>query len=104
MGKIERLEKYTAAAVQASPVFLDLDGTVNKAVGLIKEPARRAPNCSPFPKPGFRLIRHGYSTPPDGKTLRRTVYTLGCMRIRSTSDRPSSIGCVLPPARHKHSW
>ena len=32
MGKIERLEKYTAAAVQASPVFLDLDGTVDKAV------------------------------------------------------------------------
>ncbi len=49
MGKIERLEKYTAAAVQASPVFLDLDGTVDKAVGLIKETGKAGAKLLAFP-------------------------------------------------------
>ncbi len=50
MGKIERLQKYTAAAVQAAPVFLDIDGTVDKAVELIKEAGKAGAKLIAFPE------------------------------------------------------
>ena len=48
--------KFNAAAVQAAPVFLDLGGTVDKAIGLIEEAADNGANLIAFPEtwiPGY---------------------------------------------------
>ena len=42
--------KFKAAAVQAAPVFLDLDATVDKAVALIKEAAANGASLIAFPE------------------------------------------------------
>lgn len=50
------LPKFRAAAVQASPVFLDPDATVAKAAGLIKEAAANGAKIVAFPEvfvPGY---------------------------------------------------
>ncbi|MEM1430630.1 MAG: carbon-nitrogen hydrolase family protein [Pseudomonadota bacterium] len=46
----KRLDTYIAAAVQAAPVFLDLDATVEKAVGLIKEAGKEGAKLIAFPE------------------------------------------------------
>ena len=49
--------KFKAAAVQASPVFLDLDKTVDKSIALIKESAANGASLIAFPEtfiPGIR--------------------------------------------------
>jgi nitrilase len=48
--------KFRAAAVQAAPVFLDLDATVDKCVALIEEAARNGARMIAFPEtfiPGY---------------------------------------------------
>lgn len=48
--------KFKAAAVQASPVFLDLDGTIDKCVALIGEAAGNGARLIAFPEtfiPGY---------------------------------------------------
>ena len=48
--------KFRAAAVQAAPAFLDLDGTVDKAVALIEEAAKGGAQMIAFPEtfiPGY---------------------------------------------------
>ncbi len=48
--------KFRAAAVQAAPVFLDLDATVDKSIGLIKEAAAGGARLIAFPEtfiPGY---------------------------------------------------
>ena len=48
--------KFKAAAVQASPVFLDLDKTVDKSIALIKEAASKGASLIAFPEtfiPGY---------------------------------------------------
>lgn len=48
--------KFRAAAVQAAPVFLDLEGTVDKCIALIEEAARNGAALIAFPEtfiPGY---------------------------------------------------
>ena len=50
MNAQNRVEKYTAAAVQAAPVFLNLDATVDKAVTLIKQASSEGAKLIAFPE------------------------------------------------------
>jgi aliphatic nitrilase len=48
--------KFRAAAVQAAPVFLDLDGGITKAIGLIEQAAAQGAKLIAFPEtwlPGY---------------------------------------------------
>ena len=48
--------KYRAAAVQAAPAFLDLDRSVEKAIGLIEQAAKQDVSLIAFPEtwiPGY---------------------------------------------------
>lgn len=48
--------KYKVAAVQAAPVYLDLDASVDKAIGFIKEAADQGVKLIGFPEgylPGY---------------------------------------------------
>ena len=48
--------KFRAAAVQAAPVFLDLDATVNKSIDLIRQAASKGASLIAFPElfiPGY---------------------------------------------------
>jgi aliphatic nitrilase len=50
------MQKFKAACVQAAPVFMNLDATVDKAIGLMREAAREGAQLVAFPEtwlPGY---------------------------------------------------
>jgi hypothetical protein len=47
------------AAVQAAPVWMDREATVEKAVGLVKQAASEGAQVARFPRRSFRDIRGG---------------------------------------------
>jgi nitrilase len=54
--------RYTAAAVQAAPIFFNLESTVDKAVALIEEAARNGARLIAFPEtwiPGYPAHVYG---------------------------------------------
>jgi len=49
-------QTFKAAVVQAAPIFLDRDGTINKGISLIKDAAEKGANLIAFPEvwiPGY---------------------------------------------------
>ena len=47
---------FKVAAVQAAPVFLDLDGTVDKAIALIDEAGAKGVKIIAFPEQGVPTL------------------------------------------------
>jgi len=66
---------FTIAAIQASPVFMDLDATIEKACDLIKKAAKKGASIAVFPEvfvPGYpNWIWH---IPPIEMSLNQDLY------------------------------
>lgn len=82
---MDTFPRFTAAAVQASPVYLDPDATVEKAVGLIHEAAAAGATLIAFPEvfvPGYPYwnwtmnpVKGGSGS--NGSTAPRSTYPAG---------------------------
>ncbi|MGV9847484.1 carbon-nitrogen hydrolase family protein [Streptomyces sp. NPDC003442] len=100
--------RFTAAAVQAAPAFLDTAATVDKAVGLIAEAARNGASLVVFPEvfvPGYpywnwtmtpvqgstwyeRLYQSAVDIPgPEVDTLRDAARTHGVVLVIGVNER-----------------
>lgn len=70
-------DTFTIAAIQASPVFMDLDATIDKACKLIKKAGKKGASLAVFPEafvPGFPdWIWH---IPPIEMALNQELYAL----------------------------
>ncbi len=80
---MDTFPRFTAAAVQASPVYLDPDATVQKAVGLIHEAAAAGATLIAFPEvfvPGYPYWN--WTMNGQGRGVVRTAL----------------------PGSHRHSW
>jgi nitrilase len=110
------LPRFTAAAVQASPVFLDAAATVAKAVALIHEAAANGASLIVFPEvfvPGYpywnwtmnpvqgspwfeRLYRASIDIPgPHVDTLRDAARDCGAVVVIGVNERgPHSLGTL----------
>jgi hypothetical protein len=72
-------DKVKVAVVQASPVFMDKQKTIEKACKLIREGT--APNSSRFQRPSSRVIQ------PTTQLVMRPLHMSGqtiCLRFRKT--------------------
>ena len=70
-------DKFTIATIQASPVFMDLDASIDKACKLIKKAAKKGADLAVFPEaflPGYPdWVWH---IPPGDMTLNQELYAL----------------------------
>ena len=111
-----RLPHFKAAAVQASPVFLDANATVDKAVSLIREAANNAAKIVAFPEvflPGYpywnwitdpvtggawfeRLVKASVLVPgPEIDAIRRTARDTETYVVIGVNERsPMSLGAL----------
>ncbi|MFF2660502.1 carbon-nitrogen hydrolase family protein [Kitasatospora sp. NPDC058032] len=111
-----RLPRFTAAAVQAAPVFLDTAATVDKAVALIHEAAGHGASLVVLPEafvPGYpywnwtmtpvqgspwyeRLYRAAVDVPgPHVDTLRAAARRAGVVLVIGVNERgPHSLGVL----------
>jgi nitrilase len=68
-------DTFTIATIQASPIFMDLDATIEKACGLIKKAAKKGATLAVFPEafiPGYPdWIWH---VPPGDMALNQDLY------------------------------
>ena len=74
---VTKKDKFTIATIQASPVFMDLDASIDKACKLIKKAAKKGANLAVFPEaflPGYPdWVWH---VPPIDMTLNQELYAL----------------------------
>ncbi len=74
---IMKKEKFTIATIQASPVFMDLDASIDKACKLIKKAAKKGADLAVFPEvflPGYPdWVWH---VPPIDMDLNQELYAL----------------------------
>ncbi|MEY9875084.1 nitrilase [Streptacidiphilus sp. MAP12-33] len=113
---MENLPRFTAAAVQASPVYLDPDATVDKAVSLIHEAAGNGARLVVLPEvfvPGYpywnwtmnpvqgspwfeRLWRASIEVPgPQVDALRSAARQAGAVVVIGVNERaPHSLGVL----------
>jgi nitrilase len=116
MDPMESLPRFTAAAVQAAPVYLDAAATVDKAVALIREAAGNGASLVVLPEsfvPGYpywnwtmnpvqgspwfeRLYRSSVDIPgPLVDALRDAARTLGVTVVIGVNERgPHSLGVL----------
>lgn len=70
-------DKFTIATIQTSPVFMDLDASINKACKLIKKAAKKGADLAVFPEvflPGYPdWVWH---VPPGDMALNQELYAL----------------------------
>ncbi|MED7825269.1 carbon-nitrogen hydrolase family protein [Streptomyces chiangmaiensis] len=113
---VEDLKPFTAAAIQAAPVYLDTSATVDKAVALIHEAASNGAQLIAFPEvfvPGYpywnwtlnpvqgspwyeQLYRSAIDVPgPHVDTLRAAAAATGTTVVIGVNERgPHSLGVL----------
>lgn len=113
---MDEFPRFTAAAVQAAPVYLDAAATVDKAVSLIHEAAANGATLVAFPEvfvPGYpywnwtmnpvdgspwyeRLYRSAIDVPgPHAETLCAAAKAAGCTVVIGVNERgPHSLGVL----------
>ena len=108
---VEEFPRFVAAAVQASPVFLDAAATVAKACDLIREAGRNGARLVAFPEvfvPGYpywnwitdpvsggpwfeRLVRASIFVPgPETAALGAAAKQAGCHVVIGVNERGSA--------------